>query len=391
MKMCEHEFKPLKIERDGKKVRACQECGALKIGEDTVVVDQDYIELSPLTADPTLKEGRIWFRGDENEQRWSPDGANVEIFSTVSRAIKGLVYLAEGTPTDSWKFTADPSKDVWIRQYSTDACFQSKYNYHGSYAHWVADNTFVEVPNKADNVYGDGEVLSVSQVPDGTIVDRWFCWGGGTGPQDMAWDGQYFWSSKGETCDFLYRFNYGEEMVAGKGIHTPSVGVTCCTWDGQYLWMRGTAGAGGIHYQLKKDGTVVSSFTGGPEHSQGLAWDGEYLWISTLQAHHIYKYTPGGVQKDFFEIPYDHEEGAGFDGQYLYICNDTGGAGANVGNHVYRYKRDGTLMDSFWHPGATGEACLWDGKYMYVNSEDCGYVYVIASSGFSLSYNISPA
>jgi len=50
--MCEHEFKPLKIEKDGEKVYACQECGALKIGDDTIVVDEDHIELA-LDADPT--------------------------------------------------------------------------------------------------------------------------------------------------------------------------------------------------------------------------------------------------------------------------------------------------------------------------------------------------
>jgi len=53
----EHKFKALKIEKDGKKVQACQKCGALKIGEDTVVVDEDQIEFSPLTSDPPFSGG----------------------------------------------------------------------------------------------------------------------------------------------------------------------------------------------------------------------------------------------------------------------------------------------------------------------------------------------
>lgn len=32
-----------------------------------------YLELEPLTADPELKEGRIWFRSDTQELRWTPD------------------------------------------------------------------------------------------------------------------------------------------------------------------------------------------------------------------------------------------------------------------------------------------------------------------------------
>lgn len=37
----------------------------------------DYITLAPLTSDPPLARGRLWYRNDLGELRWSPDGSTV--------------------------------------------------------------------------------------------------------------------------------------------------------------------------------------------------------------------------------------------------------------------------------------------------------------------------
>jgi len=390
-----HKFKPLKIEKNGKKVQACQECGALKIGENTIVVDENYIDLAPLTSDPTLAEGRVWFRGDKEEKRWSPDGTIIEEFEVKHiydylNSIKGFVYLAEGTPTDSWKFTADPSTDVWIRQYSTDACFQPKYQYHGSYAHWTADNTFVDVPNKADNVYGDGEVLSVSQVPDGTIIDRWLSYPGPTGgPQDGAFDGEYLWIAHGKDTQTVYQ--YTRDGVE-KGKLTFPHAVHGATWDGQYLWVCNGVPDPGWIYQYTTGGTQITAWqskgpaSGNPE---GITWDGEYLWVSEHNLYCIYKFTPDGVLKQTIPDTPKRGEGLAWDGKYLWQNYNGKTAGAH--GYTYRYKPDGTLVDTISVPGGIPEGGPWDGKYLWHSDEDSGYVYKIGASGsFDLNYSISP-
>jgi len=42
--------------------------------DGTIVITRDYIDFEPLTADPALKAGRAWFRGDLKRVRFSPDG-----------------------------------------------------------------------------------------------------------------------------------------------------------------------------------------------------------------------------------------------------------------------------------------------------------------------------
>jgi len=401
MKSEEHNFKPLKIERNGKKVKACQRCGALKIGEDTIVVDEDYVELSPLTSDPSLTEGRFWFRSDENEKRWSPDGTNVEIVRTEYvydlNSIMGFTYLAEGTATDSWYFTANPSRDMWLRQYSTDACFQSKYNFHGSYAHWTADNTFLDVPNKAENVYGNGEMLSVSQVPDGTLIDCWQLPFAGTGspalgPQGIAFDGEYLWICR-EAGSFAYK--YAKDGTKKGVLDFPTPDLNDLTWDGAYLW--GVDGSSNYVYQHKtSDGSVVTKFPVDGLNPQGLTWDGEYVWVSG-RAGRSYKYLPDGTSKGFVNNPWGgttYGEGMGYDGTYLFFTAIPGGADTPYIGWIYRFKKtDGSQVSAFKQTeGQVPEACTWDGKYLWCDDEGTGWVYVFSGSKeFDLDYEVSPA
>ena len=46
----------------------------LRIGNKTVDIDGKAIALPSLTSDPELASGKIWFRGDINKLRFSPDG-----------------------------------------------------------------------------------------------------------------------------------------------------------------------------------------------------------------------------------------------------------------------------------------------------------------------------
>jgi len=396
MRMCEHRFKSLKIERDGKRVQACQECGALKIGEDTIVVDEDYIELSPLTADPALAEGRVWFRSDEDEQRWSPDGTKVEVFGTTYlggpdlTSIVGFTYFAEGVATDSWYFTSDPNKDVWIRQYSTNACFQPKYNFYGTYAHWTADNTFVDVPNKAENVYGAGEVLSVSLPPDGTEFTRWDAY---YKIEDGTWDGKYlaFAGAKAVPPEIHAIYRYKRDGTFHDSIPTPSGNPSGLTWDGNYYWYSDATCV--VAYQINEAGSTITKWpigeTGGPE---GVTWDGKYLWFGsrgTGTSGWLYKYLPDGTWKDTMSLNYNLNEGLGWDGTYMWgVSRPSGTDGPQL---VYRLKKDGSYVDHWSQPGPVAESCCWDGKYIWCDDESSATVYGFRNGSFDLNYEVTPA
>jgi len=67
----------------------------LRIGKNTVTVTGDYIDFSPLTADPTLSAGRVWFRSDLGRLIYSPDGT-----STIQLHPLKLSYLEIDTDKD---------------------------------------------------------------------------------------------------------------------------------------------------------------------------------------------------------------------------------------------------------------------------------------------------
>jgi len=57
----------------------------LKVGGNTIKIDGESIILPALTADPTLEQGKIWFR-DTGKIRWSPDGSTVKEVSDITAA-----------------------------------------------------------------------------------------------------------------------------------------------------------------------------------------------------------------------------------------------------------------------------------------------------------------
>jgi len=385
---CEHEWEPLEFE-DGEKSKAsvCLECGALKSGQGSIVITADYIDFSPLTADPTLAEGRQWFRSDLDSIYWSPDGSIVERMETsrpgVSGSlvgIKGFEYLIEGGATDSWKFTMNPSAGVWIKQYSTDAAFQAKMVYHGAYQHWTGDNTFVDVPNKADNVYGAGEEVVAHQTPDGTLIE-YHTSGAGNTPYSLTWDGEYLWQTD-RVSGHIYKVKTDGTQVSVVGVPTAGTDLRGITWDGEYLWF--TDYNNTTIYQMKTDGTQVSKFAAPGPGPHDLTWDGEYLWHASSGSYTIYKLNPDGTQAASLPAPSGGlNKGVAWDGEYLWTTDQLNGT-------VYQLKTDGTQVSKFTAP-ASPPTVAWDGQYLWSKETyDINYRYG-ATGSFDLDYRITPA
>jgi len=385
---CEHEWSPLEFE-DGEKSKAsvCSKCGALKSGQGTMVITADYIDFSPLTANPTLAEGRQWFRSDLDSIYWSPDGSIIERIETYRPGfsgslvgIKGFEYLIEGGATDSWKFTMNPSVGVWIKQYSTDASFNAQMVYHGAYQHWVGDNTFVDVPNKAENVYGAGEEVTVHQIPDGTSVRNWVSPTGlSTG---IGWNGEYLWLGSG-SAQYVYKLLEDGTEKGGFATAHDAIGVT---WDGTYVWVTNDTG----HvYQYTKGGTQNAHFVEPGPSSRGIGWDGEYQWVSDDSALYIYQLTPAGVQKGGFPSPGPQPEGVTWDGEYLWHPDFSAA-------YVYQLTRDGTEKGGFVFPTIQPHGATWDGEYLWVDhyggAGAVAQTYQMGSAGsFDLDYRITSA
>ena len=64
----------------------------LKVGSSTVKVHTDGIDFPGLTSDPSLVAGRLWYRRDLDQWRYSPDGSVVK---TIGGG--GLQKVAEGS------------------------------------------------------------------------------------------------------------------------------------------------------------------------------------------------------------------------------------------------------------------------------------------------------
>jgi len=389
--MCEHDFKPLKIEKDGKRVQACQECGALKIGNDTIVIDEDYIDLASLTSDPALAEGRVWFRGDLDKTYWSPDGATREAWSTEwiydLSSIKGFTYLMSGAPTDSWDVSVNTPDNPYVRQYSTPACWNIVYQARDAEPSWTADNTGVNVPDKAGLVYGGGEILSVSLISDGTdqLIKTY-----STKNFDIhgiTWDGDYYYAS-GHDVGFVYKFDKNLNLVYSFDVPIEPTGLS---YDGQYFWI--SAGTPGWIYHISLPWTVKRSFDSPGGTPEGVVWNGSYL-IHTgnapgLQGNWIYELNPDGTIHNAISNPGSDLNDLEWDGQYLW-------SGDNNVNHVYcldeNYNPTGLGFDRTLGPWGV----CWDGRYLTLTERSVGAgpwygIYRTANAGtFDMSYDITP-
>jgi len=383
---CEHKWEPLEFE-DGEesKAQVCSKCGALKSGQGSIVITTNYIDFSPLTTNPTLAEGRQWFRSDFDAMYWSPDGSVIERIQTFRpgasgslTGIKGFEYLIEGVATDSWDFTMNPSAGVWIKQYSTAASFNCQMVYHGAYQHWTGDNTFVDVPNKAENIYGAGEEATVHMTPDGTVTKSW---GHGVGDAiSVGWDGQYVLLA-GRASYHIYKFTPAGTQKATIDLSPNWPGGVC--WDGYYLWFTTGASVGQV-YQIQKDTfTQISHFSGTGSSGSGIDFDGEYLWVASRLSNTIYKFTPAGTQKDVINVSF-LPDGVAWDGEYLWTS-------ANAG-WTYQYTPAGTQIDAWASPGPEPRGPAWDGKYLWNVDRTADVIYQIGSAGsFDLDYRIAPA
>jgi len=380
---CEHKWEPLEFE-DGEKSKAqvCPKCGALKSGQGSIVITADYIDFSPLTANPALAEGRQWFRSDFDALYWSPDGSTIErikMFVPFSvsgslTGIKGFEYLVECGTDATYEFTMNPSAGIWIKQYSTAASFQAKMVYHGAYQHWTGNNTFVDVPSKAENVYGAGEEAVVHQVPDGTQV-------GGISPvfqtYDVTWDGEYFWAVH-RLASYVYKLQTDGTIV--DRFAAPGPEASGVTWDGNYLWVADRTAD--YTYQIDTAGGTISGFINPAADIRGISWDGEYLWQGGSVSGFFYKLLPDGTVKDKWASPGTRASAMAWDGEYLW--------GADwVALTIYQLKRDGTQVGSFAGPGGE-RGVTWDGQYLYQGSKSIIYRFGSAGS-FDLDYKIVAA
>lgn len=92
----------------------------------------------------------------------------------------------------------------------------------------------------------------------------------------------------------------------------------------------------------------------------GLSWDGEYLWISAAgtATGYVYKYTPGGTQKDSFTEPGGRPTSCQQDGVYFFVFDGD----ADV---CYVTDETGAEIRSFTEPFTTHGNLGWDGVYMW--------------------------
>ncbi len=105
-------------------------------------------------------------------------------------------------------------------------------------------------------------------------------------PQDIAWDGHYFWTVDAATRK-LIMFDPSDGTTI-KEFTAPSPYCTGLTFDGEYLWI--TDHIRNELYMVDPDNGNVLIITSTPdEFARGLAFDGKYLWIDDSQSDKIYK------------------------------------------------------------------------------------------------------
>ena len=111
----------------------------LIIGNKTVKINPDSIQLAPLTADPsTLLQGLVWYRSDLDEFRYSPDGSEVKK-ATVTPPVKrsDLEYPTENVLL-LWLYLIEKADTAGVYVYN-------KYNVVGGHnRHLITLDTFTD-------------------------------------------------------------------------------------------------------------------------------------------------------------------------------------------------------------------------------------------------------
>lgn len=112
----------------------------IKVGQNTVKIDSESVTLASLTADPTLAEGKLFFRGDLDELRFSPDGATTKTVYPSSLSEKSV------KPKHLDNLNPDSVGDIqagfdYVETEETKASYLDEKSYY-SKVDWVDDYDF---------------------------------------------------------------------------------------------------------------------------------------------------------------------------------------------------------------------------------------------------------
>ncbi len=90
----------------------------LKIGENTVYIKPDSIVFQPLTSDPALEPGKLWYRQDIDEWRYSPDGSQTKTLTQNVTTESAPCF----SPASYWIST--PTNTNYTPTISTNICYK---------------------------------------------------------------------------------------------------------------------------------------------------------------------------------------------------------------------------------------------------------------------------
>lgn len=121
--------------------------------------------------------------------------------------------------------------------------------------------------------------------------------------------------------------------------------------------------------------TVVDSFTGPYDYSQGLAFDGRYIWNNYTWSTSIARIDPvTHTVVNTFTPTYGNRDMA-FDGAYLWVSHWQTYS-------IYKYDTSNFALIASFDPPFSGHAngLAWDGSYLWVG-EESGRIYKMTTTG----------
>ena len=133
------------------------------------------------------------------------------------------------------------------------------------------------------------------------------------------------------------------------------------------------------------DVSVLSSFSGPDQYTNGLAWDGTNIWLLGGGYDGFYEITTSGTVINQFkpsEPGGKNANGATFDGTNLWgmFLQGTSSPG-----NVYEYTTSGTYVSTFTCPGTYNIGLTWDGSNLWMSCRGNSMIYQISTSGSVLS------
>ncbi len=194
-----------------------------------------------------------------------------------------------------------------------------------------------------------------------------------TQPQDITWDGTYFWVI-GDTANALFQYTKAGVYTGFSFALTEDTVHTGVVYNGTHLCVLGLVNEYIYKYTLAGVYTGTKYFVGTQvTYGTGLAWDGTYFYVTSDIDEEVYQYNAAGAYQTSFDVSSEDgtPNGIVWDGTSLWMVGVLNQAAFSYTGGTY----NSISIDASGET-TTPTGIAWDGRFFYIIDYDSKRYYL---------------